>query len=58
MKRKSSHFVKFSSLTELEVIILTTSSAANGENFVKIMAFPFQLIQLENHLLIKIADNL
>ena len=33
--------MKFSSLAELEVVILTTSSAANDKKFVK-MTFPFQ----------------
>ena len=33
--------MKFPSLSALEVVKLTTSSAANDENFVK-MTFPFQ----------------
>ena len=34
--------MKFSSLAALEVVILTTSSAANDENFVKMTTFSFQ----------------
>ena len=34
--------MKFSSLAVLEVVILTTSSAANYENFIKIKTFLFQ----------------
>ena len=34
--------MKFSSLAALEVVILTTSSAANDENFIQITTFPFQ----------------
>ena len=34
--------MKFSSLAALEVVILTTSSAANDENFVKMTIFSFQ----------------
>ena len=33
---------KISSLAALEVVILTTSSAASDENFVKMKTFPFQ----------------
>ena len=36
--------MKFSSLAALEVVILTTSIAANGENFIKMKIFLFQLI--------------
>ena len=32
---------KFSSLTALEVVILTTSSAASDDNFIKMKTFPF-----------------
>ena len=32
----------FSSLAALEVVRMTTSSAANDENFIKMMTFPFQ----------------
>ena len=35
---------KFSSLAALEVVILTTSSAASDENFIKMKTFPFQCI--------------
>ena len=31
---------KFSSLTVLEVVILTTSSAVSDENFIKMITFP------------------
>ena len=34
--------MKFSSLAALEVVILTTSSAASDENFVKMTIFSFQ----------------
>ena len=34
--------MKFSSLAALEVVILTTSSAASDENFIKMMTFSFQ----------------
>ena len=34
--------MKFSSLAALEVVKMTTSSAASDENFVKIMTFSFQ----------------
>ena len=37
---------KFSSLAALEVVILTTSSAASDENFIKTTTFPFQCILL------------
>ena len=33
---------KFESLAALEVVILTTSSAASDENFIKMKTFPFQ----------------
>ena len=33
---------KFSSLAALEVVILTTSSAASDEHFIKMKTFPFQ----------------
>ena len=36
---------KFSSLAALEVVILTTFSAANDENFIKMKTFPFQCSQ-------------
>ena len=36
----------FSSLAALEVVILTTSSAANDENFVKMTTFSFQCVGL------------
>ena len=35
---------KFSSLAALEVVILTTSSAASDEHFIKMKTFPFQCI--------------
>ena len=35
---------KFESLAALEVVILTTSSAASDENFIKMKTFPFQCI--------------
>ena len=38
---------KFSPLTALEAVILTTYSAASGEIFMKIMTFPFQWGLLE-----------
>ena len=34
--------MKFSSLAALEVVKMTTSSAANDKNFIKITTFPFQ----------------
>ena len=34
--------MKFSSLAALEVVILTTFSAASDENFIKMTTFPFQ----------------
>ena len=34
---------KFSSVAALEVVILTTFSAASDENFIKMKTFPFQL---------------
>ena len=34
---------KISSLAALKVVILTTSSAASDENFIKMMTFAFQL---------------
>ena len=37
---------KFSSLAALEVVILTTSSAASDEHFIKMKTFPFQCILL------------
>ena len=37
---------KFSSLAALEVVILTTSNAANDENFIKMTTFLFQWIGL------------
>ena len=37
--------MKFLALAALEVVILTTSSAASDENFFKIMTFPFQCIK-------------
>ena len=37
---------KFQSLAGLEVIILTTSSAASDGNFIKMMTFQFQCIGL------------
>ena len=36
--------VKFSTLAALEVVKMTTSSAANDENFIKMRTFPFQSI--------------
>ena len=36
--------MKFSSLAALEVVILTTFSAASDENFIKMKTFPFQWI--------------
>ena len=33
---------KFSSLAALDVVILTTSSAASDEHFIKMKTFPFQ----------------
>ena len=38
---------KFTTLVALEVVILTTSSAASDENFIKIKTFPFQYIANE-----------
>ena len=41
---------KFSSLAALEVVILTTSSAASDENFIKMKTLPFQFNNLcSNH---------
>ena len=37
---------KFSSLAALEVVILTTFSAASDENFIKMKTFPFQCTKL------------
>ena len=34
--------MKFSSLAALKVVKMTTSSAANDENFIKMMTFSFQ----------------
>ena len=42
LKRKCRHLTKFSSLAALEVVILTTSSTANDEHFIKMKTFPFQ----------------
>ena len=39
--------MKFSSLAALEVVILTTFSAASDENFIKMTTFPFQCSGLE-----------
>ena len=39
---------KFSSLAALEVVILTTSSAASDEHFIKMKTFPFQWSWLES----------
>ena len=39
---------KFSSLAALEVVILTTSSAASDEHFIKMKTFPFQWLTLLN----------
>ena len=36
--------MEFSSLAALEVVILTTSSAANDENLIKMTTFPFHSI--------------
>ena len=44
LKRKSCHLTKFSSLAALEVVKMTTSSAASDENFIKMMTFPFQWV--------------
>ena len=38
---------KFQSLAALEVVILTTSSAANDENLIKMKTFPFQWYWIE-----------
>ena len=38
--------MKFSSLAALEVVILTTFSAASDENFIKMKTFPFQCPEL------------
>ena len=43
---KSHHFDEFSSIATLEVVILTTSSAASDENFIKMNTFPFSLVRL------------
>ena len=40
--------MKFSSLTALEVVKMTSSNAASGENFVKMMTFLFQCSLLIN----------
>ena len=37
---------KFSSVAALEVVILTTFSAASDENFIKMKTFPFQCLLL------------
>ena len=37
---------KFSSLAALEVVILTTFSAASDENFIKMKTFPFQCVSV------------
>ena len=39
-------FMKFSSLAALEVVKMTTSNAANDENFIKMMTFSFQRTSL------------
>ena len=39
--------MKFSSLAALDVVVLTTFSAANDENFVEMISFPFQCISYE-----------
>ena len=39
--------MKFSSLAALEVVILTTFSAASDENFIKMKTFPFQCTLLD-----------
>ena len=44
---------QFSSLTALTDVILTTSSEASGENFVKMIHFPFCVIQFGSHQLCK-----
>ena len=36
--------MKFSSLTALEVVKMTTSSAASDENFIKMTTFSFQCV--------------
>ena len=36
----------FSSLASLEVVMLTTSSAASDENFIKMLTLPFQCIYM------------
>ena len=42
--------MKFSSLAALEVVILTTFSAASDENFIKMKTFPFQwILPLKQH---------
>ena len=38
--------MKFSSLAALEAVILTTSSAASDDNFIKMRAFSFQCVNL------------
>ena len=40
---------KFSSLAALEVVILTTFSAASDENFIKMKTFPFQCMAAHAH---------
>ena len=37
---------KFQSLAALEVVILTTSSAASDENLIKMKTFPFQCVSV------------
>ena len=41
LKRKCHILMRFSSLSAPEVVMLTTSSAANDENFIKMTSFPF-----------------
>ena len=41
--------MKFSSLAALEVVKMTTSSAASNENFIKMMTFPSQCIMYRRH---------
>ena len=40
--------MKFSSLAALEVVKMTTSSAARDENFIKMMTFPSQWYKPDN----------
>ena len=49
--------MKFLSLAALEVVILTTSSAASDENFVKMMTFPFQRKEYNKHGLMTLSSN-